>query len=104
MKKLKNLGIKRIIDLRSVGEVEHHPNMVIDGIENINLPGGLAFTQDELNEMSENEILNILEVANEELITQTFKDIKHIFKFIIGTYASSFLAHLERIELGLQHY
>ena len=72
IKKIKQLGIKRIIDLRSIGEIESHKDKVIEGIENIALPISLVFTMDELNAMNEKEVLMVLEKANEELITKHF--------------------------------
>ena len=81
--KIKLLGIKRIIDLRSVEEIENHNDKVIDGIENIALPISLAFTMDELNAMNENEVLMVLEKANEELITKHFKVLEEFLNLLL---------------------
>tara|TARA_Y100000591_G_C21842311_1_gene706479 strand:+ start:783 stop:1499 length:717 start_codon:yes stop_codon:yes gene_type:complete len=81
--KLKSLGIKRIIDLRSVGEIESHKDKYIEGIENIALPISLAFTMDELNAMDENGVLMVLEKANEELITKHFKVLEKFLNLLL---------------------
>ena len=83
VEKIKQFGIKRIIDLRSVGEVESHKNIVINGIENINLPIPLAFTMNEMNAMNEQEILQILEVANEELVTKHYKILEEFLNLLL---------------------
>ena len=83
IEKIKLLGIKRIIDLRSIGEIESHKDKVIEGIENIALPISLAFTMDELNSMNENEVLMVLEKANEELITKHFKVLEDFLNLLL---------------------
>ena len=81
--KLKNLGIKRIIDLRSIGEIESHKDKVIEGMENIALPISLAFTMDELNAMDDKEVLMVLEKANEELITKHYKELEEFLNLLL---------------------
>tara|TARA_B100001057_G_C22615645_1_gene858345 strand:+ start:193 stop:906 length:714 start_codon:yes stop_codon:yes gene_type:complete len=83
IKKIKQHGIKRIIDLRSIGEIESHRDKVIEGIENIALPISLAFTMDELNAMNEKEVLMVLEKANEELITKHFKVLETFLNLLL---------------------
>ena len=83
IKKIKSLGVKRIIDLRSIGEIESHKDKVIEGIENIALPISLAFTMDELNSMNEKEVLMVLDKANEELITKHFKVLEDFLNLLL---------------------